>query len=315
MITMKKFALLGIALMVGLTFFPVSSSYAIWIWAPRQAVKLCPAEQFAWAEELFQNGEYAKALAEHRRLIRSHPDSIYASRSQYALGASYEALGKYSRAVEEFQKVIDNHPASDKTADVVERQHRLGNLLFAEEIESRFKRIFRECNYVKAARAFRLVVKNAPHGERAAEAQYKIGLSYRKQGKFPQAISAYRKVIEDHPQSPWVENASYGIGLSYFSQLLSPLHDQTMTVAALRQFREFRERFPDSKLIFRVEEKIKLLRGRKAERIYRIARFYERKGSIRAAIIYYQGVIEKYPGSDWATFSRERLNELQKKAN
>ncbi|MCD5397729.1 outer membrane protein assembly factor BamD [candidate division NPL-UPA2 bacterium] len=319
---MKRVALLGIALVAGLISFPVPSSYATWTWTPeagwahpRQAVRSSSREQFAWAEKLFQKGEYDKAIAEYRKLLRSYPESIYAPRSQYAIGASYEALGKYCRAAEEYQRVIDDHPDSDKMADIVENQHRLGNLIFAEKIESRFKRIFRESNYEKAARIYRLVVSNAPHGERAAEAQYKIGLSYYRQGRFPEAVSEFQKVIENFPQSLWIENAYRGIGLSYLSQSLPFPYDQTLAETALRQFQEFRKRFPDSKLIPEVEEKVKLLRERNAERLYRIARFYKRGGHIRAAVIYYQAIIRKYPQSDWAVFSRERLSELQEKDN
>lgn len=320
---MKKFILLGIALIVGLSSFPVSTGYAVWIWTPetrkwinpKYAVKANPEEQFAWAEELFQNGEYEKAISEYRKLIRNYPGSPYAPRSQYAIGASYEALGKYYRAVEEYQKVIDNYPSSDRIADVVESQYRLGNLLFGEEIESKFKKVFLESNYEKAAKVYQMVIKNAPYSERAAEVQYRIGLSYRKQGNFTESISEYRKVVENYPRSRWVEKADYEIGLSYLSQSLSPLYDQTMTDSALKQFQEFRKRFPDSELTSKVEEKIKFLRGRKAERIYQVAQFYEKGGSIQAAGIYYQEVMKKYPESDWAALSRERLNELEEKAN
>lgn len=321
--TMKKFVLLGIALMIGLTSFPVSIGYAVWIWTPetrkwinpKYAVKANPEEQFAWAEELFQNGEYEKAIAEYRKLIRNYPGSLYTPRSQYAIGASYEALRKYYRAVEEYQKVIDNYPASDRIADVVESQYRLGNFIFGEETKGKFKKAFVESNYEKAAKVYQLVIRNAPYGERAAEVQYRIGLSYRKQGNFLEAISEYQKVIENYPQSRWVEKAYYEIGLSSLSQSLSPLYDQTMTDSALKQFQEFRKRFPDSELTDEVEEKIKLLRGRKAERIYQIAQFYEKGGSIQAAGIYYQEVMEKYPESDWAALSQERLSELEEKAN
>lgn len=319
---MKKIVLLSMALLAGLTFLPVSVSHAPWIWTPetgwvnpKRAVKASPEEQFAWAEELFQNGEYAKAIRKHRKLIKNYPDSLYAPRSQYALGSIYEALGKYLRAVEEYQKVIDNYPASDKVADVVESQYRLGNLLFHKKVESRFKKIFRESNYEKAARAYQLVVKNAPYSEKAAGVQYKIGLSRRKQGHFPEAISAYRKVIENYPYSPWVENAHYEIGLSYFSQMLFPSYDQAMTDSALKQFQEFQKRFPDSELLSRVEEKIELLRGRQAESLYQVAQFYEKGGSIQAAIIYYRKIMEKYSESDWAALSRERLSELEEKTD
>ncbi len=317
---MKKFLLLVIALMVGLNSFPVSVTYAVWIWTPetgkwinpKYAVKGNPEEQFSQAEELFKNEEYEKAIAEYGKLIRKYPDSAYAPRSQYTIGSSWQALGKYSRAVEEYQKVIDNYPASEMVADVVERQYHLGNLLFGEEIESKFKKVFVESNYEKAARVYQLVIKNAPYSERAAEVQYRIGLSYREQSNSSEAISEYRKVIENYPQSPWVEKAYYEIGLSYLSQSLSPLYDQTMTDSALKQFQEFRKRFPDSDLTPKVEEKIKLLRGRKAERVYRIAQFYEKQGGIQAAGIYYREVMNKYPESAWAALSREQLNELEK---
>ncbi len=319
-IVMKKIILLGIVLMVGLTSLPVSVSYAVWVWTPetkrwinpKYVVKTSPEEQFAGAEELFQNGEYGKAITEYRKLIKKYSGSLYAPRSQYAIGSSYEALGKYSRAVEEYQKVIDNYPASDKVADVLESQYRLGNLLFGKEIESKLKKAFAESNYEKAAKVYQLVIKNAPYSERASEVQYRIGLSYRKQGNFSEAVSEYQKVIRNYPESPWVEKAYYEIGLSYLAQSLSPLYDQTMTDSALKQFQEFRKRFPDSELTGEVEEKIKLLKGRQAERAYQIAQFYEKGGSIPAAVIYYRKVVENYPESDWAVLSRERLIALEK---
>jgi len=258
-------------------------------------VKENPEKQFAQAEELFKKKEYKKAIAEYHKLIKNYPGSAYAPRSQYAIGVSYEALGKYYRAVEEYQKVIDNYPASNKVADIVESEYRLGNFLFGEEIKSKLKKAFVESNYEKAANAYQLVIKNAPYSKRAAEVQYRIGLSYRKQGNFPEAISEYQKVIDNYPKSPWVEKAYYEIGLSYLSQLIPPLYDQTRTDSALKQFQEFRKRFPDSKLTGEVEKKIKFLRERKAKGLYQIAQFYEKGGSLQAAKIYYQEVIDKYP--------------------
>ena len=316
---MKKIILVTIALLVGLSSFAVSVGYAVWIWTPetgkwinpKYAVRANPGEQFSQAEGLFQNGKYKKAIGEYRKLIRHYSGSLYAPRAQYAIGASYEALGKYYRAAEEYQKVITKYPSSNKIADVVKNQYRLGNLLFKENIRSKFKRAFVESNYEKAAKVYQLVIKNAPYDKRAAEVQYRIGLSYRKEGNYSEAASAYRKVVENYPNSPWVEKADYEIGLSYFSQSLSPSYDQTMINSALKQFQGFLKRFPDSVLTSEVKEKIKLLRGRLAEKLYQIAEFYDKQGSIKAAGIYYRQVVKEYPESDWAAFSRERLSALE----
>ncbi len=296
-------------------------TYAVGIWTPetrkwinpKYAVKESPEEQFVWAESLFQTEEYKRAIKEHRKLIKNYPDSTYAPRSQYSVGACYQALGKYQRAVSEYQKVIDIYPTSDKVAEVVESQYRIGNLFFGEEIKSKFKKAFVESNYARAAKVYRLVVKNAPYGPRAAEVNYRIGLCYLKGGNWSEAISEYEKFIENYPESQWVERAFYEIGLSYLNQSLSPLYDQTMTEQALKQFKEFRKRFPDSSLSKEAEEKINCLRERKAKRTYKIGQFYEKQGSIQAARIYYQETVDNYPDSDWARSARERLNELESK--
>ncbi len=318
-IAMKKIILVSIALLMGLSSFAVSVGYAVWVWTPetgkwinpKYAVRANPGEQFSQAEGLFQNGKYKKAIGEYRKLIRYYSGSLYAPRAQYAIGASYEALGEYYQAAEEYQKVIDKYPSSNKVGDVVKSQYRLGNLLFKEHIKGKLKKVFVESNYEKAAKVYQLVVKNAPYGKIAAEVQYRIGLSYRQDGNYAEAAPAYRKVIENYPNSPWVEKAYYEIGLSYLSQSLPPSYSQTMADSALKQFQEFLIRYPDSGLTSKVREKIKLLRERKAEKLYQIAEFYDKQGSIKAAGIYYREVVKKYPESDWAAFSRERLSVLE----
>lgn len=301
--------------------FSVQVSQAVWIWTPetrkwinpKYAVKESPEEQFAWAESFFQSQEYERAINEHRKLIKNYPDSIYAPRSQHAIGACWEALGEYGQAVDEYQKVIDNYPTSHKVAEVVESQYQIGNLLFGEKIKSKFKKVFVESNYEKAAKVYQLVIKNAPYNPRAAEVQYRIGLCYLKHNNWPEAISEYEKVIENYPESQWAEKAFYEIGFSYSKQSLSPLYDQTMTEQALKHFKEFKKRFPDSSLSKEVQEKMNSLRERKAERTYEIGQFYEKQGSTEAACIYYQETIDKYPDSSWAPSARERLDELKTK--
>ncbi len=318
---MNKRLIFVLTVLTALGVFLAPLNYAVWIWTPetrkwinpKYAVKENPEEQFAWAESFFQGEEYERAIKEHRKLIRNYPDSIYAPRSQYSVGACWEALGEYGQAVNEYQKVIDNYPTSDKIAEVVESQYQIGNLFFGEEIKSKFKKVFVESNYARASKVYRLVIKNAPYSPRAAEVQYRIGLCYLKQNNWSEAVSEYEKVIENYPESQWVERAFYEIGLSYLNQSLSPLYDQTMTEQALKQFKEFRKRFPDTSLSKEVEEKINSLRERRAERTYKIGQFYEKQGSTEAARIYYQETVDNYPDSNWARSARERLDELESK--
>ncbi len=84
---------------------------------------------------------------------------------------------------------------------------------------------------------------------------------------------------------------------------------------AIKSFEEFIEKYPESEFVDEAKEELKKLNERKSERIYEIAKFYEKSGDLDAAKIYYQQVIEQFPDSVWAGISKSRLNTILKNEN
>ncbi len=311
--------LFGTAVLLAALFLtPSSVSYGVWIWTPetgwynpKYAVKETPEEQYAWAQSFEEEKDYKRAIWEHKKLIYHFPDSPYAAKSCYALGEIYEKLGKILKAADEYQRVIEDYPNSELIKDAIAKLLEIGDSYFEREDPPKIKKILSRSKYEQAAGVYGKVVKNAPYEDGAAKAQYRIGLCYFKQGLFSEAASEYEKLLDNYPESDFVEHGLYELCLCYFHQSLSPLYDQTTTDKALKKLIEFTERFPQGKHLSDAKEKIAILKGKKAEKTYRIAQFYQRRGSNKAALIYYQEILDTYPETKWSSLAREGIAAIK----
>ena len=160
---------------------------------------------------------------------------------------------------------------------------------------------------------FRTVIKNAPYGELASVAQYKIGLYLMEKQMYPEARDEFEKVINDYPDSEWVKPAQYQIAVSDSKRSSGAAYDQKITQAAVEQFEEFVEVYPEAQLSENAKSEIQKLRDKEAENNYTIAQFYEKQKLYNSAKIYYQIVVDEYPKSRWSTKSLNKIQDLSKK--
>ena len=65
-----------------------------------------PDEQFEFAEQYFQNGEYDKAAVEYSRYIHFFPNEKQVEWARYRMGKSYYAAGQYNRAKKVFTEIV-----------------------------------------------------------------------------------------------------------------------------------------------------------------------------------------------------------------
>ena len=72
--------------------------------------------------------------------------------------------------------------------------------------------------YDQAIREFREVISKYPSSEEAPRAYLLIGITYAIQGKYDQAIQEFQKIIDGYPDTKWVGEAQHGIGAAYYHQ-------------------------------------------------------------------------------------------------
>ena len=318
---MMRKALLPILLLPCLLVSFADNSSAFWIWTsktktferPGDQVKAIPPDQLQFALSFFKAKEYDRSLKEMEKLVSKYPLAKEAAEAQYYVGRCHEELENYDDAAKAYGKVVSRYPNSQRIAEVIEREYRIGNLFFSGK-KRKIAGLEIIPSFGKAIEIFRQVVEQSPYGPYGVLAQYKLGESYKKAEDYGSAREAFEKLIEEYPESELVDEARYQLALVSLQDSKGVSYDEQTTNEALAQFSRFVKEHPESDLVEESLQAIQLLKDRKAEKAYGIARFYEKQGKADAAKLYYNQVIEQYGSSSWAKLALERLTVLQKES-
>jgi len=298
-----------------------SAGHAFWVWTPetnkwvnpKYAVKDTPSEQLQFALGFYEAKEYKEAIRELKKLIKHFPRAREAPDAQYYIGLSLEEQEQLFDAFKGYQVVIDKYPFSERSAEIVKRQYDIGvKLLEGEDRKSKFMESLKGTNY-NVIEIFKTVIKNAPYGDYAPLAQYKMGLYLMENHLFQEARDEFEKVLNDYPDSEWAKAAKYQIAITDARRSSGAQYDQKITQAAVEEFEDFLEIYPDAELSKKAKEQIRKLREKEAENNFVIAQFYEKRKNYKASKIYYQIVVDDYKNSSWAKKALTKIVEVSEK--
>jgi outer membrane protein assembly factor BamD len=159
---------------------------------------------------------------------------------------------------------------------------------------------FRDKDYVKARNQFDIVVKQYPASAYADSAQFYLAESYYEQEEYVTAAFEFGSLYRNYPSSRLAPDARFMIAKCYSDQTPRVQLDQEGTSKAIEAFQTFIDYYPKSNLVPEAEKQIMELRNRLAEKYYETAELYNTMGYYRAAIVYYDVVLEQYHDSDYA---------------
>jgi outer membrane protein assembly factor BamD len=304
-----------------LTFFTIlcfsSSSFAFWIWTPKDkkwtnpkwSAKNSPQEQFKFAKEILDSGDYKQALVEFNKLLRHFSESYEAADAQFYVGECLEKTEKLYDAYLAYQKVIDKYPFNNKMENILERQLKIADIIAEQEMKVLGLAV---PQYYHAITIYRKIIENYPYGKLAPISQYKIGLVLKTAGSFDEAKSEFEKVVSSYPESEWAEAAKFQMAQTASLASLGSDYDQQLTQEAKERYKEFVTKHPEAALSKEAYGEISGLADKEAEKDFNIGQFYEKQESFKSAVVYYEDVVKNYPRSAWAQKSTERIQALEK---
>jgi outer membrane protein assembly factor BamD len=157
-------------------------------------------------------------------------------------------------------------------------------------------------------------VSNGPYSEVAPQAQMKLGETREKQSNYPEAVKAYQRAADRYSDRPSVAaDAVYKEGVAYNKQAATAEYDQGTAGQAIATFTDFIALFPDDPRVSQAQKYIAQLRGEQARGNFEIARYYARNGRWNGALVYYNEVLLRDPGSAYAGVAREQIDSIKKR--
>lgn len=310
---MRKKILLTSALL-SVFLAAATSVQAAWIWSPesgkwtnpKNAAKDTPEAQYLFSMQYFDAADYRRAVDEFNKLIKTYPQSKWAAEAQFHIGVCYERMNDIGKASAAFKDMIDRYPYSERLNDAVEHQFELAEAMLDGK-KTKFLGMAILPAQDTAAELYQHIVRSAPYGPYGAVAQYRLGDAHTALGNYEEADRAYQAVIDEYPNSEYAPKAKYKIAETSYKAATKEAYRSEKTDEALQKYEGFKKAFPQSGLQYEADEAIQALREKKARQIFTTADFYDRRGKLKSARMYYDDVVRSFPETAAAKEAGERI--------
>jgi outer membrane protein assembly factor BamD len=268
------------------------------------------AEQMRKAENLEASGDLNGAFKAYQGLVKNYSKSALAPKAQRKVGMLLEQRGDYDKAFNAYSTYLEKYASGSDFDGVVESMFNIGKLF----LDGQKKKLFGvpiAPSMDRAKQMFEEIVKRAPYSKWAPVAQFNIGQAAEKQGDYPGAIDAYRKVVNKYPNDAIADDAQYQIGYVLMRESNEGSYDKANAARARESFEDFINRYPNSEKVPQAKQNMEQLAGGAVKGKLDVAKFYDKQKQYKAAVIYYNDVIQLQPGTPDAEYAKNRIEILK----
>ncbi len=164
-------------------------------------------------------------------------------------------------------------------------------------------------NYGVAVRYFEEVDRQHPYSPLARRAIVMASYAYYKDGKYPEAIAGAKRYVTLHPGTKEAALAQFIISSSYFDRIKNPANDQTATRKALQELKILVRRYPNSRYVPKVENRIRIATDVLAAHEMEVGRYYLKNSNYLASINRFKTVVKNYQTTKHVEEALARLTE------
>ena len=179
----------------------------------------------------------------------------------------------------------------------------------AEELYSMGDKRLNSQNYNVAIKYFEEVDRQHPYSPLARRAIVMASYAYYKSGKYPEAIAGAKRYVTLHPGTKEAALAQFIVSSSYFDRIKNPENDQTATRKALQALKLLVRRYPNSRYVEKVRNRIKIAHDVLAAHEMEVGRYYLKNGSYLASINRFKMVVKNYQTTKHVEEALARLTE------
>lgn len=273
-------------------------------------------DQLDIAKAALDEEKWKLAIRAARRVYQAWPLSDYSAEALFIRARAEEGRDHLNRAFTFYQELIEDYPKSGLYEPALERQFEIAN----EFLDGRRVRLFGAIptfsSMNKTVEYFEKVIENGPYSSVAPRAQLRIGEAYEKKKRFDMASDAYLLAIDRYSDRPEVEaDARFLLGESLFRQARAAEFDQSVTKNAIKAFDDFIALFPFDERVETARERVATLSNQRGKGAFLTARYYEKRGEIDGALVYYNEALSLAPEGDYAERAQAKIRELQEQQN
>lgn len=266
--------------------------------------------QLQYAADLEKKGDLAGARDALKKLIKVFPLAQQVAEARFKLGGMLEKQGRYEEAFETFDELVLKSPESKEFTPALDAMFGIAK----RYMDGEKRRLFGIKTFASNERAeqmFDTIMKRAPYSRSAAQVMLFRGMMMERQGKDAEALAAYQQIVDRFPTDPIADEAQYQMGYIRLHSVKSGSYDNTDRVRAQESFEDFLNRAPQNGRTSQARENIQLVEAKNRQAALDVAKFYDKTGKTKAAVLSFKDVIRDYPNSQEADYAKRRIDAIR----
>jgi outer membrane assembly lipoprotein YfiO len=262
------------------------------------------------AEDSEKKGDLSKARGAYERLVKDFPFSNQAATAKFRIAQVLDKQGKYEPAFDSYDTYISKHPDGNEFNAALDAMFVIAKR-FMDGERRRLLGIKAFTSSQRAEEMFDTILKRAPYSQIAAQVMLYRGMMLERQGKDAEAIATYQGIIERFPGDRVADEAQYQMGFVRMRSVRGGSNDKVDRVRAQESFEDYISRAPSNEKSAQARENLQVLEKNHVKSILEVAKFYDKTGKVKSAVIYYRDVIRESANAPEAQFAKKRLEELK----
>ena len=252
------------------------------------------------------------SAAKEYKAARLYADSYVVKAN--ALKKEAEAYQKAEFFFKEYKclkMLVENAPGQINFKKTVEREYAIANLFYEGYRETPYSWMpwIKDDNH--AIEIYETVAKQSPYAEFIPDLLLRLATIYQEKGKNEKAEKTYKKIIENYPNSSITNIAYLDLANIYIQLAKRGDGDGSNTKAAKKTLLEFIKKYPNAREVAWAKNSIEKTTEITAERLFKLAQFYDDKGNTKAAKRYIREILINYPDTKVVRKAENLLNSIE----
>jgi tetratricopeptide (TPR) repeat protein len=148
------------------------------------ADEMSAEKMLSFADHLFADGDYYRAITEYERVLFFYPEHAHARTAKLQIANCYLQGNRFDQAIERFRALSEEFPNDEVGKKAL--------FLLGEAN-------YQKREYARAAEIFASFIERYPDDERVDAARIRTGWCFLRQGKWRQAMEEFGKLPPDSP--------------------------------------------------------------------------------------------------------------------
>ncbi len=270
-------------------------------------------EHYGLAKEALESEDWPELIRQSRILMKNFSETVFAQDVHFYMGMAYYHLGELDIANQNFSQYVKDQFTPKFFEETIRYK-----FLIAKAFQTGAKRRFFGSENMprwvsgkrEAIEIYDEVITALPQHDLAVESLFgKAGILFEEQD-FKESIEVFQTLLRRFPRSPLARDSYVAITQVYKTLSEKEYADPDFLDLAEINLKKFKMDFPRDPKIAEAEEVFHSMTEVYARDLYKTAQFYERTKKPKASIIYYTKITTKYPHTQTAVKSQERLDIL-----